>query len=379
MYLRKNSMVTEGYKKMILGFVIVTVVLIILVVYFSAGRAVIKVAPKVTSVSTDIIVDVATDGGGENNVQGILFETEVEGKVEGSATGMELLSGGTIGKVILINKRPEPQTLVKTTRLLSQNNVLLRLVNQVNIPAGGQIEADVYADAPNSFIELAPTTFIIPGLWQGLQDKVYAESKSVLKSTGESIKVVKPSDIEEARARLFDKLYGQAIDEFKKQLPNENYATLVVSKKVLNEAVSASAGAKQDKFEASAKLDVVMVGLNQEKIVELAVGRLQKSLPAGKELAGLDTEKFVYAVQSYNDEKKMVNVKIAAVGKAVVKADNPIFDRDKLADLSPKGVELYLANFDEVEGAEVELSPFWVKKVPSVKEHIEIVIVGQGD
>jgi hypothetical protein len=364
---------------MILGFVIVTVVLIILVVYFSAGRAVIKVAPKVTSVSTDIIVDVATDGGGENNVQGILFETEVEGKVEGSATGMELLSGGTIGKVILINKRPEPQTLVKTTRLLSQNNVLLRLVNQVNIPAGGQIEADVYADAPNSFIELAPTTFIIPGLWQGLQDKVYAESKSVLKSTGESIKVVKPSDIEEARARLFDKLYGQAIDEFKKQLPNENYATLVVSKKVLNEAVSASAGAKQDKFEASAKLDVVMVGLNQEKIVELAVGRLQKSLPAGKELAGLDTEKFVYAVQSYNDEKKMVNVKIAAVGKAVVKADNPIFDRDKLADLSPKGVELYLANFDEVEGAEVELSPFWVKKVPSVKEHIEIVIVGQGD
>ncbi|MBI5077392.1 hypothetical protein HZB94_03345 [Candidatus Falkowbacteria bacterium] len=376
MYLRKNSMVTEGYKKLIFGFVVVTIALLALVLFFSAGRAVIKVIPRASPVETDVIVDVATDGGGNGDyLQGILFETEAQGKGEGTATGTELLSGGTIGKVTLINKRAEAQTLVKTTRLLSQDNVLLRLSDRIIIPASGQIEASVYADNPNAFTELQPTTFKIPGLWEGLQDKVYAESKSVIKSTGQSVKIIKAADIAAAKSALTEKLYEQAINEFKKQLPNTNYASLVVSKKILEESASASAGDKQDKFEVSMKLDVIIVGLSQDKVVELAANRLKSALNAGQELSDMDLKNFAYSVQSFNNEKKTVDVKIKAKGAAVVKADNPIFDRDKLSDLSPKGVEMYLANFEEVEGVEVALSPFWVKKVPSSKERIEIIVV----
>jgi len=58
-----------------------------------------------------------------------------------------------------------------------------------------------------------------------------------------------------------------------------------------------------------------------------------------------------------------------------VKAENPIFDKEKISGLSPKGVELYLANFKEVEAVSVELSPFWVKKVPKLKDHINIVVI----
>lgn len=376
MYLRKNSMVTEGYKKLIFGFVVVTIALLSIVLFFSAGRAVIKITPKAATVETDIIIDVATDGGGaQNYLQGILFETEAQGKGEGEATGTELLSGGTIGKVILINKRAESQTLVKTTRLLSQNNVLLRLVDRVIIPANGQIEASVYADAPNSFIELQPTTFKIPGLWEGLQDKVYAESKAVIKSTGQSVKIINASDIAGAKEALTEKLYSQAIDEFKTQLPNANYVLLVVSKKILEESATAAVGDKQDKFEVAMKIDAIMVGLNQDKIVELAATRLKEALSAGRELADMDFKNFAYIVQNFDDKKKTVNVKIKVKGLTVVKADNPIFARDKLSDLSPKGVEMYLANFDEVEAVEVALSPFWVKKVPNSKESIEIIVV----
>ncbi|MEK7159456.1 MAG: hypothetical protein AAB575_02400 [Patescibacteria group bacterium] len=377
MYLRKHPGVTEGYKKMILGFVIVTVLLVGVIIYFSASRAVIGIVPKGKTVETDFVADVATDGGGNQAevFQGVLKEMELVGELEGDATGSQILNGNTIGKVTLFNKRPEAQTLVKTTRLLSKDNVLLRLTNQVVIPANGQIEADVYADNPNSFQEMAPTSFIIPGLWEGIQDKVYAQNKSALKSTGTAVKVVKDVDITRVEEELTNKLYDQAIEQFKKQAPDQNFVTFVVSKKVIEKQVVPAAETVQDKVKVSLKVSVALVAINQNEIVNKAGERLKGVVPTGYDLMNLDVDKFVYTVQAFDEQKKTANVKVHVIGEAVVKADNEIFNKDKIAGLSPKGVELYLSNFEEVEAVSVELSPFWVKKVPGLRDHIEIVVV----
>lgn len=360
---------------MILSFVVIAVLLVMIVVYFSASRAVIKIQPRPKLVETEFFVNVASDGGGENAVPGVLFDTEASGTGQGEATGTELLAGNAIGKVILINKRPEAQTLVKTTRLLSSDNILLRLLNRATIPANGQIEADVYADDPNAFTELAPTKFKIPGLWEGLQDKVYAESKAVLKSTGDSIKIVKAVDISKAKENLTEKIYNQAMAEFKNQLPNSNYVTLVVGKKVLEESATAEPGAKQDKFDAGMKLKVTLLGIDQNKVIEKAGGNLQSVLADGYDLLNIDPSKFIYQVQSFDEAKKTASVRVKVQGQSAIKADNEIFSKEKLSDLSPKAVELYLLNFEEIESVQVELSPFWVKKVPKMKDHISIVIV----
>lgn len=365
---------------MILGFVIVTVLLVAVIIYFSASRAVIKIVPKVKTVETDMVVDVATDGGatGQDVFQGVLNEMELSGELEGDATGSQLLNGNTIGKVTLINKRPEPQTLVKTTRLLSKDNILLRLTNQVVIPANNQIEADVYADNPNAFQDLQPTSFIIPGLWVGIQDKVYAESKGMLKSSGTAVKVVKVIDIARVEEELTNKLYDQAIEQFKKQAVDQNYVTFVVSKKVIEKQVVPAAETMQDKVKVSEKISVNIVAINQNEVVNKAGERLRSVVPQGYDLMNLDMDKFVYKVQAFDEQKKTANVKVHVVGEAVVKADNEIFNKDKIAGLSPKGVELYLSNFEEVEVVSVELSPFWVKKVPGLRDHIEIVVVSPG-
>ncbi len=362
---------------MILGFVIVTVLLVGVIIYFSASRAVIGIVPKGKTVETDFVADVATDGGGNQAevFQGVLKEMELVGELEGDATGSQILNGNTIGKVTLFNKRPEAQTLVKTTRLLSKDNVLLRLTNQVVIPANGQIEADVYADNPNSFQEMAPTSFIIPGLWEGIQDKVYAQNKSALKSTGTAVKVVKDVDITRVEEELTNKLYDQAIEQFKKQAPDQNFVTFVVSKKVIEKQVVPAAETVQDKVKVSLKVSVALVAINQNEIVNKAGERLKGVVPTGYDLMNLDVDKFVYTVQAFDEQKKTANVKVHVIGEAVVKADNEIFNKDKIAGLSPKGVELYLSNFEEVEAVSVELSPFWVKKVPGLRDHIEIVVV----
>lgn len=377
MYIKKNTRVTEGYKKMILGFVIITVLLVALILYFSASKAIIKITPKVTTVETDFSADVVTDGAGAAGevLQGILYETEVEGALEGEATGTKTVGGGMLGKVILINKRTEPQTLVKTTRLLSQTGILLRLSDRVVIPANGQIEANVYADDPSAFTELPPATFKIPGLWEGLQDKVYAESKVTLKSVGDSVKVIKAIDIARTKDALTENLYEKAIEQFTAQLPNKDYTTIVVSKKVSGEKVSDEVDAQRDKFTVNLKMKVTLIGLDQKKIIDLAGARLQSVVGAGQELLNLDMDKLSYTVQSYDEVKKTANIKAHVVGSSVIKEENEILNKEKLAGLSKKGVELYLANFNEIEKAEVELSPFWVREVPSLKDHVVISII----
>jgi hypothetical protein len=377
MYIKKHSRVTEGYKKMIFGLVAATVVLVVFILYFSASRAVVKVVPIATQVETDFVYDVITDGGQASDqiLQGVLHETEVEGIGTGEATGSEILEGDTIGQVVLINNRDEAQTLVKTTRLLTQDGILLHLSDRAEIPAKGELVADVYADDPNSFTEIQPTTFTIPGLWEGLQSQVYAENKKVISTSGETIKVVKSIDIVKAKESLTETLYEKAIKDFESQLPNSNYVTLVVSKQVIEEAVDVEEGAKQDEFEVSLKITAILIGLDQNKIIEVAGDRLQQAVPDGQDLLSLSVEKLSYKVQDFNDQNKTAKIRVHVEGDSVIKANNEIFAKDKMVGLSPKGVELYLASFDEVESVIVELSPFWVKKVPKLKDHVNIVIV----
>jgi hypothetical protein len=380
MYVRKNTRVTDSYKKLVLGFVIVTVILVAIILYFSASKAIVKITPRVTAVETDFVADVVTDGGAvEGALQGLLFETEVEGTIAGDATGAKALEGSSIGKVFLINDRPESQTLVQRTRLLTSDGVLLRLSNQVNIPAGGELEVGVYADDPSAFEELVPTSFTIPGLHESMQKLVYAESRVTLKSEGDTIKVVKAIDIARTKDELTEELYNKAIAEFGQQLPNQDFTTIVVSKSVMSESVSAVVDDERDTFTTDMKIKATLIALDQNKIIELAGERLRSVVPSTQELVNLNLNNFSYKVQNYDDVDKTANVKVHLEGNAVVRADHEIFEKDKLVGLSPKGLELYLANFDEVESVEVELSPFWVKKVPKLRDHIVITVISPSE
>lgn len=376
MYIKEHSKVTEGYKKMVLGFVIVTVMLVAIIFYFSASRAIIKIVPKLTPAQTDFVADVVTDGGQvtETTLQGMLFETEVEGSMLGEATGSKLLEGSSIGKVTIINNRSEAQSLVKTTRLLTAEGVLLHLADRVNVPAKGTAEVGVYADDTTTFTELGPTKFTIPGLSESLQKLVYAENKATLKSVGSSVKVVKAVDMARTKDKLTEELYNDAIAQFSTQLPNKNYTTIVVAKEVVADGASVEIDKEVDEFTVDLKLKVTLIGLDQNSIIELAGDRLKSIIPETQDLLSVDLSKFTYKVQNYDATAKTANIKVHIEGNSVIREDHEIFSKEKLSSLSPKGVELYLSNFDEVESVTVELKPFWVKKVPKLKDHIMIIV-----
>lgn len=88
----------------------------------------------------------------------------------------ESRDGIATGVVTLSNRTASDQPLVATTRLLSDEGVLFRLRDATEIPAGGSVDATVYADEAGSAGNVGPSHFTIPGLPTSLQDDIDAAS-----------------------------------------------------------------------------------------------------------------------------------------------------------------------------------------------------------
>ena len=367
--------VSRTYTRFIFGFVILTIILIFVIFYFSFSQALIQVTPRVSSVSSDFIADIETGGANTAGVlQGQLFETEVTVDQQFEATGSKNLEGDIIGQVTIFNDLESVQPLVEKTRLLTKDGVLLRIKKRVEVPAHGKVTTDVYADNPAAFESLPPTKFTIPGLNQSLQTKVYAESYATINSKPGSLKVVKAVDIAQAKEKMVDLISQKAIVAFKAEM-DADYVAVLVAKKTLEENVSATVDQVVDNFAVKQKAKVTLMGIKQQDIVDLAVERLTQLVAKDMELSNLKSENLTFNVQNYNEEKKTANIKIHAEGETLLKETSGILDKEKLSGLSARGVELYLSSNDEIESVKVTLSPFWVRNVPKLTDHITIEIL----
>jgi len=370
--------VSRLYVKFIAVFVVLTIALIFIIFYFSFSRALIEIVPRPATVSSDFISDIETQNEELANgaMNGFLFDTEVVVTETFSATGSKDVDGNIIGQVTIHNEQNRNQPLIATTRLLTADGVLLRIKRRVDVPAGGTVEAEVYADDPSSFESIPTSDFTIPGLSTSLQKIVYAKSKTVLKSSPGSIKVVKAVDIARGKESITDKVYQKAIDSFKAEV-GDDYVAVVVSKKLLDESVSSGVDDLVSDFTVEQKMSITIMGISQSDIVKIAADRLRQLVVGERELNKVVMEKLTYVVQNYNDEDKTANIKIHAEGETVLKEDSDILNKGKLAGLSSRGVELYLSSFDEIEEVNVHLTPFWVKRVPSLPDHITLKIIAQ--
>lgn len=368
--------VSRIYTKFIVGFVVLTIILVFIIFYFSLSHALIQVTPRSTPVSSDFIANIDTQNAAPpaGTLPGMLFETEVTVEKQFAATGTKNLDGDVIGKVTVYNNLPTPQSLVEKTRLEIEKDVYLRLKNRVDIPANGKVEVEVYADNPSAFESVPPRKFIMPGLNKSLQKEIYAESFATIYSKPGSLKVIKAVDIAKGKEEISDAVNQAAIEKFKAEV-NSDYVAVIVARKILEEKVSGEVDQIADNFKISQKVKVTIIGIKKQAIVDLAVERLTQLVSKNMELSNIKAENLTYIVQNYNEEKRTANIKIHAEGDTLLKENSDILNKENLSGLSPKGVELYLKSFDEIQDVKVTLSPFWVKTVPKMVDHITIEII----
>jgi hypothetical protein len=352
--------------------------IVLSILYFTLTRAVINITPQLREISSEFYLDV---GDSSAEVEALLasgdMNTEViEKTVTFEATGSKVIEpsadGDSIGTVTLVNNLNRKLDLIQKTRLLSEDGTLLRLSERATVPPLSSLSVKVYADDPDSFTELEIGRLTVPGLGKNMEDKVFAENKQKISTEAREVNIIAKEDFENAVLRLSTEMRQEALNEMKVNYGQQGPVVLALSGDVIEKTASLPIGAEAEEFEVTVKMKVVSVFLNKSEVHNLVDQELQEALGAGEDLVKADFKETTYTIEKYDTANKSAHIKVTAKGYATIGENHIILDKEKFIGANKEQVEIYFKSYDEVKDVDVMFTPFWVTKVPSMHDKIEI-------
>lgn len=409
------------YRKIAYTFIACTVLMVIAVLWLSSVRANVTVQAKHDHVALDGVVDVAkTPQAGQlpGRVVQITLEKIQEFEVKdsqsagasstatlppvASSTGTgglptppandQVLARGTVR---IINTYSRAQTLVRTTRLLTTDGKLYRLDKTINVPAGGEVKVDVYADQVGSQFVIGPSKFTIPGLWIDLQKFIYAQSDTAFvagtaattqprapsKTTTSNPapssaprKVVTADNIAEAQALLKDVLFEQAKKALSAEATDPRFGEVVYITKVVDPKTNVSAGQAADTFLASIKLDVTAIYFSREDMLALVRTKLRERVPEGREFLPFADQDLTFTPTVASARTEVASIQVHAAADYRLTSTSSALQKSVIAGKSKQEALTLLRSIDGVQDAKIEIHPGWMSKVPALKDHIDLKI-----
>lgn len=363
------------YRRLVIRFVILIVILGAIVSYFSFSKLTIYITPKGEIINDSILVKVYDDSKqaklNSNHVDGVVKEINSNVSKEYKSSGEKFIGDEIKGRVTIINNYNRNQPLVATTRLLTPDNKLFRIKKAVNVPAKGSVKVDIYTNKPSSDMAVGLTTFTIPGLWVGLQDKIYAKNETPFTFTQKIKKYVRASDISRA-SRDINKLLIKKAKSNRSLFEEKNTLYDIVGSVESN--VNAKIDDEKESFTAQASGKIVSVSFSKEEIIKKVKAKLKLLIPDDKELIDFNDKDIIYSLDSYNTEKKMATIKVSYSAIVALKADTDTIVKKQLVNLNEKQLKIYLDTFPEIKEYKLNFFPSFIHKAPSLPERISIKI-----
>ena len=378
------------YRRQAIFYLGATLILLLAVAYFFFVKLTVLISPQGETINDSVSFNVvATDASStatstdsaeavNKTINGNLQITEVDAEktyqTASEDTSEDESTGLVMGTVTLINKYNKTQPLVAKTRLLSPDGKLFRLKEAVSIPAGGTATASVYADKNGSDMAVdANTRFTIPGLWAGIQDRIYAENSAPLTYQLQEKRIIKQSDLDKAKKDI-----NEVINlKIKNQLQSVTSDKAAVSGDIDDEIVTefnAKVGDERSDFTVKAKKKVVIATFSKNKVIELAKARLSLVISDDKQLSNFNTNQITYSLENYDQSNKTAEIKAYFTGLMSLKSDSSLIDRKKLVGLNEKQISQYLDTFPEVKEYKLEFWPSFIKTAPNLPDRINIKI-----
>lgn len=356
------------YKIVALSFLALTIVLLGLIILATTKRVEIMVVGKDDTKSVTIPFKVAAVAG-ERIIKGTVTSTAFSFAATFYPTGTKTVEAIATGTATIYNKTGADQPLVKTTRLLSPAGVLFRLSERTLVPAGGSVNAPVYADQPGEGGNIAATAFTIPGLPEEKQKVIYAESSAPMSGGVRRVGVLSPEDLKAAEAGYRDKL----VQAYQAGAPAGTGTPLVA---VVRSAatVSDSVGAEVSEFTLRGENELAVVSYDQSALAELVARELQSALAADVEKA-LPGERMP-TVAVVTADPAAGAAELTATTDVTVTIDPTV---DKLAAQNFFGknkdeIERYVLGLPHVSTVAVKFSPAWLRSAPDNPERIKVVV-----
>jgi len=294
------------------------------------------------------------------------------------------------GKITIYNEfSSSPQPLVATTRFISEDQKIFRLVQSVTIPGTtkvgteikpGVVEAEVIADESGDAYNISATSFSIPGFKDSGSEKyakIYAKSITAMTgggTGGSTVKVISDKDLASAK----DKLSLEITDAIKQKVKDSVGSGQVVLDKAISleepvYTLSGTVGDIADNFEikvqAKAKA-IVFLESDLKKLANTIIAKTKNSK------VNLDNGALII---DYGQITADFSANTLAVAIKASSVTEPNFDLETLKRgfLGKNTEELtdYLKSYPNIEKAEVEYwPPVFVNKVPMRESRVEVIL-----
>ena len=364
------------YKSIAYSFVALTMIIVFAALWLSSVRATvwISAARESTEINTDVAIAQQPANGelAGRVVQGVFEEVKEFTVSEGEARETE---GTATGKVRIFNTFSNSQPLIATTRLLTSDGRLYRISEGVTVPPGGTVDVEAYADEDGSKYDFTEkTNFSIPGLSESMQKFIHAESITPFKGGRMLVRVLTQEDVAKAEEELREIILEGAKKSLRADASDPRFTEATYLVDLVEKNTSARYGEEVDSFLMSLKLNVTGVFYPKMDLDALVKQKVADRIPEGKALVSDYPAKMQFEVSNVDvpRERATLDVKAEVLTKATDADD--IVDKEEILGLPIDEAEHALEEMKGVDEAEVNVRPNWVRRLPTLEDHITVKI-----
>ena len=359
--------------------------------YVLSPKLTVEIVPKKDVVRFDFSVAADTtlstidvDGG---RIPGQMISMEKEVSDTFTATGRKDQASKAEGTVTLYNEYSSaPQSLVRNTRLRTNDGKIFRLKDPVTVPgakvqggkvtAPGTVSAGVIADQAGVAYNIGPSEFTIPG-FEGTDKYAKFKAVSTQSMTGGSARegyVATAGELDAAKKALEDMLANAANSEVEKNIPKGSVVLPAATHQTTPE-FSVDTPDADGKFTAHLKATFSVFVFSENDIGALAEHELGKRLlPSQKSLPHTRVISYEGETLSANKATLSFTVKANELVSGVVNTDEL---KESLAGKGEAEIRDILKQYETMESAQVVFSPRWISLAPKNTKRIFITIEEQ--
>jgi hypothetical protein len=370
---------SRRFLRLILILATASVLLVLVVLYFSLSQARITLFPKEEPAQVDYeaLIDASKtfDPAKLDQVPGRIETVDKEGSKEVAGIGEKPVPDYAHVTVTIYNQQGSSQGLLPQTQLVTDAGIKFRTDASVNVPGGGSVQVGATADQPGKEYNIGPSRFSIIKLSPSLQQLVYAESKETATGGERNTVAVLESDITAAQDALIAELEQQGQEELRSKLSaTEQFVPEAIIKNVVEKTSSVPANTETDKFTVTVKVQLATVVFDENSLLQLSIAKLTASLPEQRELVSYDPTTFNYQIASFDQKKGTAKLTAKLAGVARPRLSNELFEKERIRGLSKGEVIEHYQQFPDIDHVETSFTPFWLQNVPSIVDKVTIEV-----
>lgn len=371
------------YRRLALSFLAATICVIGIIVFFTFQRASVTVTQEPMSLAATFGVVIANDAATATVASSTPASTQVfQGIVMAVTTSTEQSftpsttsdkPGKSHGNVIVHNNGATPQSLVATTRFLSESGVLFRAVKPVVVPPHSTATVEIAADKPGAQGDVPATRFTIPGLAAAQQKVVFGTTDKPMSGGNAKVGTVSQADIDKAQEHVRKQLFEIGQNSLNAvQIPT-GFELLYTPVNIKAES-SAKAGDQTDQFTVTLSGTMAFVAYPKDVIFAAADREVQNKLPTPYHKVVFVNEAPIVSLQTINVENKTAILQIYREGRAELDARSVAFQPAQFIGRSKQEIMDQIKTIKGVKEVDVALFPFWVERAPKTSSRIQVQI-----